>query len=381
MELINATRMTAASNMGLEPSGRELLVVVVKGTFRFPLAGEPASHFALHDEQLPLVMADTFTGEPGLSAPVHQVDFSPRKPRCDVLLLGQAHAPHGRPATRVDVGLHVGGWQKRFTAVGPRQWDCGLATLRASSPQPFVTQPISYDVAFGGVDAAHPDPAQHAAFMANPVGVGFHKHLRKDWVDGKPLPLTEEAGHSVSDPQGPYRPMSFGPVGRGWDPRFKFAGTYDDGWLDRHFPFLPPDFDEQYYQAAPLDQQLPLDSFGGSGPTEVTLSNLTPEGVTRFAIPHLVAPIHVFPKRGPREDLTATLDTIVIEPEHRRFSLTWRAARPLRRNMHEIAQVLVGKKGREWWQARQEPVFPIPVVMIPTGPMFEPEAGEEEAAT
>ena len=110
MELINATRMTAGYNMGLEPSGRESLVVVIKGTFRFPQAGEPATHFALHDEQLPLVMADTFTGEPGLSAPVYEVDFAPRKPRVDVLLLGSAHAPHGRPATRVETGIRIGNW-------------------------------------------------------------------------------------------------------------------------------------------------------------------------------------------------------------------------------------------------------------------------------
>jgi hypothetical protein len=364
MELINATRMTVGINMGLEPSGRESLVVVIKGTFRFPQAGEPHTHFALHDEQLPLVMADTFTGEPGLSAPIYEVDFAPRKPRCDILLLGQAHAPHGRPATRVDVGVQVGRWHKRFTAVGPRHWDCGLATLRASSPEPFVTQPISYDVAFGGVDAAHDDPAQHAAFMANPAGRGFHKHLRKEWVDGKPLPLTEEAGQSVSDPQGRYRPMSFGPVGRGWEPRHQLAGTYDDEWREKHFPFLPPDFDEQYYQAAPLDQQVPLDAFS-QGPTDVVLSNLTPQGVTRFAIPHLVAPVHVFPKRGTREDCTATLDTIVIEPDQERFTMTWRASRPLKKNMHEIAQVLIGKKGRDWWQQRERVPFPIPVVMVP----------------
>ncbi len=34
MELINATRMQAGYTMGMEPSGRELLVVVIKGTFR-----------------------------------------------------------------------------------------------------------------------------------------------------------------------------------------------------------------------------------------------------------------------------------------------------------------------------------------------------------
>ena len=33
--------------------------------------------------------------------------------------------------------------------------------------------------------------------------------------------------------------------------------------------------------------------------------------------------------------------------------------------MYEIAQVLVGKKGREWWQQREQVAFPIPVVMVP----------------
>ncbi len=68
MELINATRMVAGYTMGIEPSGRELLVVVIKGTFRLPR--RRTSRCGWHDEQLPLVMADTFTGEPGLSAPV-----------------------------------------------------------------------------------------------------------------------------------------------------------------------------------------------------------------------------------------------------------------------------------------------------------------------
>jgi len=38
MRLINNTRMAAGYNVALEPSGRELLVVVVKGTFTGELA-------------------------------------------------------------------------------------------------------------------------------------------------------------------------------------------------------------------------------------------------------------------------------------------------------------------------------------------------------
>jgi hypothetical protein len=364
MELINATRMLAGYTMGLDKQAREHLVVVIKGTFRIPQAGEPIDRVALADEQQALVMADTFTGEPGLSAPVHEADYAPHKPQCDVLLHGSAYAPGGRPTTRLEAGIQIGPWSKRLAVVGPRHWDCGAATLRATPAQPFVKQTISYDVAFGGSDLRHEDPAKHAAFMANPVGRGFHEHLKAEWVDGQPLPSTEEPGRSVSDTDGNYKPMAFGPVGRGWQPRSALAGTYDDEWLDKHFPFLPPDFDERYHQAAPTDQQLPL-AFFKQGAREVMLTNLTPEGVCRFLLPHLVAPVHVFPKRGEREDYTASLDTIVIEPDQQRFTLTWRVARPLRRNMFEIAQVLVGKKGREWWQQREEVAFPIPVVMVP----------------
>jgi hypothetical protein len=133
MELINATRMVAGYNMGLEPSGRELLVVVIKGTFRFPLPGEPEGAFALHEEQLPLVMADTFTGEPGYSSPICESDFAPHKPRCDILLVGSAYAPQGRPARRVDVGLRVGSWSKAFSVHGPRHWRCGVSAFREAA--------------------------------------------------------------------------------------------------------------------------------------------------------------------------------------------------------------------------------------------------------
>lgn len=364
MELINATRMVAGYNLGVEPSGRESLVVIVKGTFRMPPPDAPAGHFSLQEEQLPLVMADTFTGEPGLSSPVYEVDFAPRKQRCDILLVGSAHAPQGRPTTRIEAGLRVGHWSKSLSVVGPRHWECGPLGATASPPGVFVRQPLSYDVAFGGTDLRHEDPSEHAAFMPNPVGRGFHRHLRASWVDGMPLPSTEEIGHTVSDPGGNYRPMAFGPVGRGWSTRSCFAGTYDDEWLEKDFPFLPRDFDPQYFQAAPMDQQVPPEMFQ-QGPVEVVLGNLTPEGITRFTIPHMVAPVHVFPKKGAREDHAAMLDTVLIEPDAQRFTLSWRVTRQLENSIFEIGQVLVGKKGREWWQQRDRVTFPVPVVMVP----------------
>ena len=372
MELINSTRMVTGFTMGMEPSGRELLVVVVKGTFRIPAQ---SGALKLHEEQVPLVTSDVFYGEPGLSAPKYEVDFSPRKHRCDVLLNGSAHAPGGKPTERVTVGMRIGAWSKSFAVVGDRYW-YSAAGVRATAPKPFTTMPITYDRAFGGADLRHEDPAQHAAFMPNPSGRGFHKHLVDEWIHASPLPNTEELKVEVSEPGGAYRPMAFGPVGRHWDPRYKYAGTYDQKWMDNIFPFLPTDFDEQYYQCAPLDQQLekPL------GEQQVTLLNLTPDGRRDFAIPQFEAPVHVFPKQGEREALTAQLDTILIEPDLERVTMTWRATRPLKKNLFEIAQVLVGRKGNDWWQQRDSVSFPIPVVMerLVRAPVSAEAEGNEE---
>ena len=370
MELINATRMTAGYNMGLEPSGRELLVVVVKGTFVLPKPGEQVR---LADEQLPLIMADTFTGEPGFSAPVHEIDFAPRKHACDVLLTGHARALEGRQVTRLRAGLRVGPIEKVFDIVGDRVWQAGVTGISASAPLPFTEMPISYDRAFGGTDRHSEDEREHDAYLPNPVGRGWHKHLKNAWVDGSPLPNTEEVGRAVTSPRDKCTPMALGPLGRGWPRRARFAGTYDQQWLDDVFPFLPKDFDERYYQAAPEDQQVALPK----GPMEVLLSGFTADGARQFVLPHFEAPVHVFPKRGEREDHVATLDTIVFEPDLERFTMSWRVARPLKKSLHEIAQVLVGKKGRDWWQQREQVAFPIPVVMVP---MDKPEPTEAAPA-
>jgi hypothetical protein len=361
MELINSTRLVAGYTMGLEPSGRELLVVAVKGTFPIPTEGEPVR---LAEKQLPLIMADTFTGEPGLSAPVHEVDFAPRKHRCDVLLIGSAHAPGGRPTTRVEVGVRVNGMSKTFAVVGDRVWQAGSTGIGASPPRAFIQMPISYDSAFGGVDAHDEDPARHIAFMRNPVGRGFHNHLKSAFVDGSPMPNTEEMNRPVSAPDSmAYQPMSLGPIGRHWEPRAPLAGTYDDAWLKDYFPFLPPDFDERYYQAAPPDQQLPHPQGG----EEIVLVNLTPEGRAAFTLPVFDATIHFFPKQGEREDGRLVLDTIVLEPDEERFTLTWRATRPLKRDIFEVAQTVVGRPSTKWWAERQSLGFPIELRVVGSG--------------
>ena len=112
--------------------------------------------------------------------------------------------------------------------------------------------PISYDKAFGGVDRSQEDPRPSTAGTRRITpGVGYHEYLDKAYHRRQAAAEhrgNREARHG-SDGQVP--PMAFGPIGRAWQPRPNYAGTYDQKWLDERFPFLPDDFDERYYQRRP----------------------------------------------------------------------------------------------------------------------------------
>jgi hypothetical protein len=347
MQLLNATKMQAGYAMGMQPDGRELLVVVVKGTFTIPAS--PSAEPKLAEEQAPLVDADVFTGEPGFSAPLYECDFAPRKPFCDVLLNGSAYAPRGKPTERVTVSLRVGAVAKSFSVVGKRVWQAGMLSLAWTSPEPFTVMPISYDNAFGGVDRSKEDPARERWFPTNHAGVGYHYYLDAKGVDGTPLPNTEEPGAPVINPGGNYRPMAFGAVGRAWQPRPKLAGTYDQNWIDNVFPFLPADFDECYYQAAPPDQQMDH----AQGGEEVELVNLTPQGRTAFRLPKVDVPIEFSLRDGSVKATSGLLDTVLLEPDQGRFLLCWRAHLPLRRTVFEVSQAIVGRMPPGWHKARE----------------------------
>lgn len=336
MQILNQTRYKAEFTMGMDKAGREYLSLVVKGTFGFPDTAQDPPQPA--EEQRPLVMADEYTGAPGYSAPLWESDFAFRKTRCDVVLQGAAHAPGGRPAERVRVGLMVGGWSKQFDVVGQRQWQALGPAVTATRPYPFTRQPFSYDTAFGGPDRSlrgDPHPPVHAP---NPVGLGFASATGHGDITGLALPNTEDPRDPVTSPFGSYPPMSLGPVGRGWPERRRHAGTYDDAWKDNVFPFLPADFDERYFQMAPADQQTDFPRPG----TPVVLMNLTPRGREEFRLPDTVLPIRVHRGREVAFDAPVLPDTLIFDAEARLFMLVWRIWVPMRRIITEFTEAWVG---------------------------------------
>jgi hypothetical protein len=290
----------------------------------------------LSEEQVPLTESDEFVGEPGLSAPLHEVDYAHRKPACDVLLNGSAYAPGGKEVQSVTVAATVGRMRKSFEVVGDRVWRPSVLGTSPSTPVPFAVMPISYGNAFGGADTTKADKNEIRTFVRNPVGRGYSHFMER--MDGKPLPNTQEAGNPVQQLGRQYPPMSFGPIGRNWQPRAGWAGTYDQTWMDERAPFWPDDFDYRYFQAAPSDQQIPYPSGG----EEVILQNLTPDGEVRFELPRRSFPILVIPHNGRDRRVETVLDTVLLEPDAGRFLLTWRASLAMNRSCFDIKQIIVG---------------------------------------
>jgi hypothetical protein len=335
MDFVNESKVEAGWTLGFQPDGRELLVVVVKAAYLIPENGEEPS---LADEQVPLTEADEFTGEPGFSATLYETDYAHRKPFCDVLLNGSAYAPGGRPTDRVTVGLRVGLMNKSFNVVGDRAWDKNLLLVSPTHPRPFTQIPITYNRAYGGVDMDEGNPKKVETYLKNPVGVGYYPLTKRKALIGKSLPNTEKIGQPVKTNKGDYEPMSFSPIGRNFESRIPYVGTYDQNWLNHKAPFWPDDFDYRYFQSTPPDQQIPYPKRG----EKVVLKNLTPQGITSFRLPKMSMPILFIPYRGEEQQLAPVVDTVLIEPDQGRFMLTWRTSLPLRRNCFELKRVVAG---------------------------------------
>jgi len=330
----NTTGMEAGLTMFTDKDGRDHCVVVVKGTFTVGKDGTAT----LAEEQAPLVYADEHYGDPGTTAIKYESDFAPFKPRTDILINGKAYSPTGKPIKKMAVTLEVGRAKKEVRVIGDRQWRRGLFRLRPSSPTPFVTMPLSFDRAFGGSDNTHDNPKKQGSEMRNLVGVGFHKNTAAKAIRETPLPNLENPRSLIRKWSQTPAPAGLGTVGRGWQPRIHFAGTYDDQWLKDRFPFLPDNFDYQYFQAAPADQQFPH----FTGGEVIRCTGMTAQGSWMFIVPTVQVPI-MYKFRDREVQGKSKLDTLMIEPDFGRIMVTWRTMVPLGRKIHALREVIVGK--------------------------------------
>jgi hypothetical protein len=359
MKIVNETPFTAAALPFPWPDGRTALTIIVKGTFtiRPDERAEPAA------EQLPILYADLplDAENPALGARF-EADVVPYKPRADIVLVGQAHAPPRKLARALDASLRVGRVKKVVRVIGDRRWTCGGRLLPAAfaAPVPFKAMELTYARAFGGIDQKGGGYCRY-----NPIGRGYMAKKSKSAVDGTPLPNVEDPRHLIKKWDSRPRPAGFGFYGRGWLPRLRYLGTYDEAWRRERAPAPPADFRFESYNGAHPDLQ--VKGFL-RGDEDVELVHLAPEPRLRFLLP-AVAPVCAIvrhgatlepaPARGeddaasdessppappPGEErvideptpgsaagerVVMNLDTLVFIPEEMRFYLVWRGVFPL----------------------------------------------------
>jgi hypothetical protein len=330
--LENRTPFVAATHVQADADGQEVLVLMLSASFEADARGglAPAA------EQVPVAFADVPFGDPALSSIRYEADIAPVKPGVEIVVNGAAHAPGGRPAGEVRVGLRAGPIAKVLSVTGDRARAAG----GLSAPAPFTTMPIVWERAFGGTA---PDGQ---AEPRNPVGIGYRGAASADAEVRSEAPNIAYAGEPASDRPAP---AGLGAVGRGWQPRIGFAGTYDQAWLDDQWPLPPHDLDPRHHLCAPVDQQAPALAPGET----VTLVNLTPDGRWQFRLPRVMAPLRlIFDDRV--EEAAFLPDTVLIEPDLRRVTLKARRAFVTRRNVPALREIAFGHVSPVWLNARRK---------------------------
>ncbi|MEQ9075711.1 MAG: DUF2169 domain-containing protein [Sandaracinaceae bacterium] len=267
-------------------------------------------------------------------------DLCTRKPSTDVLVAGSAVAPYREAVRSLDVHVRVGPVQKRLRVFGPRVWyKGGIGKMVLTDPEPFEAVAVRWEAAWGGSDY-ETDPEQPLEEPRNPNGCGVVRDIEE--LEGKLGPQVEDPNELIKSQRTRPSPAGLGAIGRHWAPRRQYAGTCDAQWMEERMPLLPLDFDPRFYQCAPPDQITATPLRGGE---RVEVAGMHEEGPFAFDLPRL----RFFVGLQTTDALTEhppQLDTVLIEPNERAATLTWRSAVKLPRRAADVRFVQVHEKER-----------------------------------
>lgn len=337
LEIKNHTYFETGLAPATDRDGLEYAVLAIKGTFDIPANGGAATFAA---EQQPCLPADEHFGEPGFSSVRFEMDSCLRKPGTDVVLVGDARPK--QTARRIDVGLQAGPIRKVVRVFGDRRWERSLGRWRMSDPEPFDEMPLVWERAFGGRDETHEKEKKHGFEPRNPVGAGFAAGRGSDRLEGLALPNLEDPKQLIESWKDRPAPAGFGFTGRHWEPRVRYAGTFDEAWEKERCPLLPADFDERFFNGAP-GGQVARHFTGGEPVRLVNVANPHGASELRFELPRDEFEVTARIK-GADAGAAAVLDTVVLEPGAGRVLMTWRATIPCPRAFLYVEHVRIRRR-------------------------------------
>lgn len=301
--LDNQTEFEAHPQLILTRTGERLLVMV-KATFELP-SGERTLVVAPEERTRPLRFADMPWDDDKPSSILYPADVCPFKPGTDVIVVAKAYPPPGEPVTSFDAMVQVGVLEKAVKVYGLRVWEESGTGL--SGPRTATAVELRYENAWGGSDASDPDHLLEEP--RNPVGLG---------VARDPGTLTHQQAPCIEDPAHPLHscrtsppPAGMGALGRHWEPRRRYLGTYDAVWKAMRAPLPPEDEDDRLHRCASpgLWSEIPL-----PGGQPVKLLNLVPGGgATEFTLPRTRLEIEFRVRDRETEVKRPDLDTVLID--------------------------------------------------------------------
>lgn len=288
------------------------------------------------------------------------------RPLTDVLLRGSAHS-RGRTVRSLDTGVEVGRATKTVRAVGERRIRVGLGgRLEMTSPLAFESIALTWANAYGGCDdeadaemrSAQPgfgrgnrdDDLGSLSYPRNRWGRGFYVDLKRERLEGALLP-------NLDDPNDPVSPD-----------RLLATDAYD--WLDRPaaacyepmdlftFPrvafmilptFTPPTHPVYELSKGALLRSDLAEKKDFAQP-DIRVFNCAPAGLAvcrllgnerlklwnvhpRHELLECDLPgdrprVFIEPPGCPQRELEPLLQTLLIEPDDDRITLTWTARLP-----------------------------------------------------
>lgn len=276
--------------------GAWTLTTCVKGTFTLAHGRDAL----IAENQEPIGVDRYFAGQSAsLYAPS---DIVPYKPRIDVLVVGHAYAPMGRPVEALVARFSIGDVSKGVGIIGDRPWTEGPYGLEPAAPSPFTKMPLRYERA--------------ARAMSNPIGVDL---AAPPIAGGRALPNLE----ALDDEATPNTTVGFGPISPAWSARKGLLRGAALDWVTQggRGP-IPEGFDFGFYNAAPRDQQVELLRQNA----KIILENLHPEHArVETRLPPIRPKAFLIDRATQRgTDIALRCDTLWIDTDRSLIVVTWR---------------------------------------------------------
>lgn len=332
---------------GKSDTGASIFSVLVKRTYDIV----PNQRASRSNRVNPLIKIDEYfdRGDPEWATVKYETDLVPYKVATDLVVIGKAYAPLGKPAAQSDVSVEIVGIKKTIRVSGDRH--CvyrANGSPKFTEPIPFTEMELRYERAYGGKDTTS-NPDIPFFYPRNTMGTGVVIKNTPVTVDGLNLPNIE-APDDLLTPERvvlgePERwneqplPTGFGWFQRTWYPRCSFVGAMP-GYVNIDTPlreeklglvpkgqialskqFKLPSFDVRFNNGASLGLVFP--HFAGT--ETFRLTNLTPTGLLNFQLPgempHVVLDIGL----GENE-LKPVLHSVCVRLEEMQVDLVWRGA-------------------------------------------------------